>query len=122
MLDRVSLASKLVQHDLDLGPTILIQSQGFDDLVAAYVVPIERKVTGQAALRVQPRDDADTVVTLEPGTRFELLDSADLDAAKDAATPHRPNEVLRTVARYAALLVWNSSSGHRSPLFLLAVW
>ena len=45
-------------------------------LVAAYVVPIERKVTGQAALRVQPRDDADTVITLEPGTRFELLDSA----------------------------------------------
>ncbi|MBE5073668.1 hypothetical protein IM511_05055 [Erythrobacteraceae bacterium E2-1 Yellow Sea] len=46
-------------------------------LAAHYVVPHIRQIGGQgAALRLTPRDDSDTVVTLAPGTDFELLDVA----------------------------------------------
>ncbi|MBI1403451.1 MAG: hypothetical protein GC147_09570 [Porphyrobacter sp.] len=46
-------------------------------LAAHYVIPHERMVgTAAAVLRLNPREDSETVATLAPGSRFELLDIA----------------------------------------------
>lgn len=46
-------------------------------LAAHYVIPHVRAVgEAGAALRLNPRGDGEVFVTLEPGTRFELLDVA----------------------------------------------
>jgi SH3-like domain-containing protein len=46
-------------------------------LVAAYVIPIPRKIGAAGAqLLLTPSDTAEVVTTLEPGARFEALDYA----------------------------------------------
>lgn len=46
-------------------------------LAAHYVVPHIREIGGQGGgLHLQPRDDSEVFTTLEPGSRFELLDVA----------------------------------------------
>jgi hypothetical protein len=65
-------------------------------LVAHYVVPQPREISGAGApLQLQPNDEAEPVTLLDPGTAFEALDYAG-EWCWGCCGPDGPTGYLRT--------------------------
>jgi hypothetical protein len=47
-----------------------------DVLASHYAAPVARVVTGAAALRLEPADDADELAQLAEGARFDVVEDS----------------------------------------------